>query len=170
LSKTSGQTGSMEIGNMKLTEKEIFLAETLLSRYEKRTTSWPRRRWVFLVIAIAGICVGAYLFLESWIEINSEASYEISRILESDDKPTFEEAHLWAVGSMLKVAKLLELRHQMLVFMYLEATSGFLIGVFSISLLVIIIRRWNMDERDALICKVLRAKWEDELANKRTDN
>ena len=122
------------------------------------------------MIAIAGICVGAYLFLESWIEINSEASYEISKIIESDEKPTLEEAHLWAVGSMLKVAKVLELRQKMLVLIYLEATSGFLIGVSSICLLGIIIMRWNKDERDALICKVLRAKWEDELAEKRIDN
>jgi len=170
LSKTSGLTGSMEIGNMKLSEKETVLAENLLSRYEKRTASWPRRRWVWLAIAIAGICIGAYWSLESWFALNSEASYEITKIIGSDKKPTLEEAHLWAVGSMLKVAKLLELRHQMLVFMYLEATSGFLIGVFSIGLLVIIIRRWNIDERDALICKVLRTKWEDELAEKRTDN
>lgn len=157
-------TTSIEINKMELTEKEIVLAENLLSRYEKRTASWPRRRWVWLAIAIAGICIGAYWSLESWFALNSEASYEISRIIGSDEKPTLEEAHLWAVGSMLKVAKLLELRHQMLVFIYLEATSGFLIGVFSIGLLGIIIRRWNMDERDALICKVLRAKWQDEVS------
>jgi hypothetical protein len=150
---------------MRLTEKEIVLAENLLSRYEKRTASWPRRRWVLLVIAIAGICIGAYWFLECWIAINSEASYDITKIIKSGEKPTSEEAHLWAVGSMLKVAKILEIKQQMLIFIYLEATSSVMIMVSCACFLAIIIQRWNIDERDTLICKILRAKWQDEVSH-----
>ncbi|MHC4547048.1 MAG: hypothetical protein ACYTDW_19715 [Planctomycetota bacterium] len=149
---------------MQLTEKEIVLAENLLGRYEKRTASWPRRRWVWLAIAIAGICVGAYCFLESWIAISGEASYEITRVIKSDEEPTPEEAHLWAVGSILKVAKILELRQKMLLFAYLEATIGLLMGLPSACFLGIIIHRWNIDERDALISKALWAKWRDEVS------
>ena len=167
--KISGMTTSIEIDKMRLTEKETVLAENLLSCYEKRTASWPRRRWVWLAIAIAGICSGAYWFLESWIAIKGEASYEITRVIKSGEEPTSEEAHLWAVGSMLKVAKILELRQKMLFFAYLDATGGLLAGLSSACFLGIIIHRWNIDERDALICKVLRAKWQDEVSHKQDE-
>jgi len=156
-------TDTTEKTRMRLTKKEIALAENLLSRYEKRTASWPRKRWVLLAMTIAGIFIGAYWFLDSWNAISGEASYEITNIIKSDEEPTPEEAHLWAVGSMLKVAKILELRHQMLIFVYLEATISSLLIFFCICTLGIIIQRWNINERDALICKILRAKWQDEI-------
>jgi hypothetical protein len=154
----------MEIGNMKLTEKETVLVERLLNCYEKKTASWARKRWVLLGLAIIGICASAYVAISAFADLRSQASYDIVEVIESDKSLTQENAHLWAVGMMVKIAKIFELRQEMLVLIYLEATSGFLIGVFSICLLVIIIRRWNMDERDALICKVLRAKWQDEVS------
>ncbi len=101
---------------MQLTEKEIVLAEELLNRYEKKTASWPRNRWVCVSIAIAGIFVGSYWFIESLTAINSESSYEVTEIIKSGQEPTSEEAHLWAVGTMLKAAKILELRQKMLFF------------------------------------------------------
>ncbi len=154
---------------MQLTEKEIVLAEELLNRYEKKTASWPRNRWVCVSIAIAGIFVGSYWFIESLTAINSESSYEVTEIIKSGQEPTSEEAHLWAVGTMLKAAKILELRQKMLFFVYLDATTGLLTGLFSAAYLCIIILRWNNDKRDAIICKILRAKWQEEVSRKQNE-
>lgn len=155
---------------MRFSEKEIALAEALLRRYEKRAASGPRRRCVWMMIAIAGICCGSYGFVESLAVVRCEASYDITKVIKSGEEPTYEEAHLWAVGSMLKIAKILELRQKMLFFAYLDANVSLLVGLSSACLLGIIIQRWNIYERDVLICKILRAKWQEEILHEKGEN
>ena len=155
---------------MQLTEKEIVLAENLLSRYEKRTASWGRKRWVLLGLAIIGVCAGAYVAISALADLRRQASYDIVEVIESDKSLTPENVHLWAVGMMVKIAKIFELRQEMLFFMSLDAFTAIATLIICAFFIGIIINRWNDDKRDTIICKILRAKWEDELADKRTDN
>ena len=155
---------------MRFTEEETILIERLLSCYEKKTASWNHKRWVVLALAIIGVCAGAYVVIGAFVDLSGQASYDMVKTVESDKSLTPENAHLWAAGTMVKIAKISELRQGILFYTTVDAFAGiaclFICAFFS----CIIINRWNNDKRDAIICKILRAKWQDELANSRIDN
>ena len=168
--RTSGLTGSMGIGKMRLTEEETVQVERLLSRYEKKTASWPRKRWVLLAFGVVGLCIGTHWFVRTVADLSSEASYDIAKVIESDKSLTPENAHLWALGTTVKVAKIFELRQKMLLLASLEAIAGIVTLWSCACYIAIIVSRWNVDKRDTLICKVLRAKWRDEVSDEPVDH
>jgi hypothetical protein len=84
---------------------------------------------------------------------------QVSQALEKDPPPGLE--HRWAVGCMMKISKILEARHQVVTASLIEVVIGFMWLISGVSMVCLIILRWNRGERDALICKLLRGKLQE---------
>lgn len=54
----------------------------------------------------------------------------------------------WAVGTMLKIARLLELRQQVVAYSLMEVAVGFILILGGVSMGCLIIMRWNTGERE----------------------
>ena len=146
---------------MKLTKSEIEIADRYISKRERQLAQWPLRRWLMLVIfsvfALVGyrnVSVG-----ERDIQDDKATDMQVSQALEKDPPPGLE--HRWAVGSMLKVSKILELRHQVVSYALMQVAWGTVWLLSGVIMVVLTILRWNTGERDALICKLLRGKLQE---------
>jgi len=67
----------------------------------------------------------------------------------------------WAVGTMLKVAKLLEDRQQEVAYALMEVTVGYVEILLAAVMVCLVVLRSKTRERDALICKLLRGKLQE---------
>jgi len=143
---------------MELTKSEITIADRHLSKRERELAQWPRKRWVMLVVYSVFMLVGGLIILSGQRTINDDQSMEaeMRRALGKGPPPGLEER--WAVGSMMKITTILEVRHQLVTLSLLQMAAGFLPFISGLAMVTIVILRWNAGERDALICKLLRAK------------
>jgi len=62
---------------------------------------------------------------------------------------------------MIKIGKILELRHQLVSYALMEVVLGSMQILSSVIIVCLTILRWNTGERDALICKLLRGKLQE---------
>ena len=146
---------------MELTKSEIEIADRYLSKRERQLAQWPRRRWLMLVIfsvfALIGyrnVSVG-----ERSIQDDKATDLQVSQALEEAPPPGLE--HRWAVGSMMKISKILELRHQVVSYALMQVAFGYVQLLSGAIMVCLTILRWNAGERDALICKLLRGKLQE---------
>ena len=146
---------------MELTKSEIEIAERYLSKRERQLARWPRKRWLMLVIFSVFALVGYRNIKDGEHDIQDDKAtdMQVSQALEKDPPPGLE--HRWAVGSMLKVSKILELRHQVVSYALIQVVFGYVMLLSNAIMVVLIIVRWNTGERDALICKLLRGKLQE---------
>ena len=146
---------------MQLTKNEIAIADRYLSKREKQLAQWPLKRWLLLGL-FSAFAVAGYFIERSGqrsIQDDNAADIQVSQALEKPPPPGLE--HHWAVGSMLKISKILELRHQVVTAALMQMVIGYVTIILNIGMVVLIILRWNTGERDVLICKVLRAKLQE---------
>jgi len=143
---------------MELTKSEIEIADRHIAKRERELAQWPRRRWVLLVVYSVAMIIGGLIILSGQRSINEDQSMEaeMRRALGKGPPPGLEER--WTLGAMMKITTILEARHQMVTLSLLQMAAGFLPFISGLTMVTIVIRRWNGDERDALICKLLRAK------------
>ena len=146
---------------MDLTKSEIEIADRYISKRERQLAQWPLRRWLMAVIFSVLALVG-YLTMrdgERSIQDDKATDMQVSQALEKAPPPGLE--HRWAVGSMMKVSKILELRHQVVTASLIEIALGYVQFISGVIMVGLIILRWNRGERDALICKLLRGKLQE---------
>jgi hypothetical protein len=143
---------------MELTKSEIEIADRHIAKRERELAQWPRRRWVLLVVYSVFMIVGCLIVMDGHRTIYDDQSMEaeMRRALGKGPPPGLEER--WAVGAMMKITTILEVRHQIVTVSLLQMAAGFLPFISGLSMVTIVILRWNGGERDALICKLLRAK------------
>ena len=146
---------------MELTKNEIEIADRYLSKRERQVAQWPRRRWLLLAIYSVFALLGYLILRDGQRDIKDDQAtdMQVSQALEKDPPPGQE--HRWAVGCMLKVSKILELRHQVVTASLIEVGIGGMWLISAASMVCLIIVRWNRAERDALICKLLRGKLQE---------
>ena len=146
---------------MELTKSEIQIADRYLSKRERQVAQWPIRRWLILVIFSVFALVGYRNVRvgEASIQDDKATDMQVSQALEKDPPPGLE--HRWAIGSMMKISKILELRHQVVTASLIEVGIGGMWLISGASMVCLIIVRWNRAERDALICKLLRGKLQE---------
>ncbi|HWQ91759.1 MAG TPA: hypothetical protein VN673_08810 [Clostridia bacterium] len=146
---------------MKLTKGEIKIAERCISKREKQLAQWPRKRWVLLTIYSVLMLIGYLIVNDGKRSIYDDRATEaqVSRALGEGPPPGLE--HRWAVGTMMKISTILEARHQLVTLSLMEMAAGFMPFISGLAMVCIIILRWNTGERDALICKLLRAKLQE---------
>src|SRR5437868_6804493 len=97
---------------MKLTKSEIEIADRYISKRERQLAQWPRRRWLMLAIFSVLALLGYRTVRDGdrSIQDDKATDLQVSQALEKAPPPGLE--HRWAVGSMMKISKILELRHQ----------------------------------------------------------
>jgi hypothetical protein len=146
---------------MKLTKSEIEIADRYISKRERQLAQWPRRRWLLLVIYLLLALLGYGILSHGDRSIRDDKAMDmqVSQALEKDPPPGLE--HRWAVGCMMKISKILEARHQVVTASLIEVVIGFMWLISGVSMVCLIILRWNRGERDALICKLLRGKLQE---------
>jgi hypothetical protein len=143
---------------MELTKDEIELAERHIAKRERELARWPRRRWRLLVIYSVMMLVGCLIVNDGRRSIDEDQSTEaeVSRALGRGPIPGMEDR--WVVGAMIKVGVLLEARHQVVTLSLMQMAAGLMPLLGGVSMIGIILVRWNDGARDALICKLLRMK------------
>lgn len=146
---------------MELTKNEMEIADRHISKREQQLAQWPRTRWLMLAIFLGMAFVGYRNVSDGSHSIQDDKAtdMQVSQALEKDPPPGLE--HRWAVGCMLKISKILELRHQVVSYALMEIALGYVQLLLAATFLCLTILRWNRTERDALICKLLRGKLEE---------
>ena len=109
---------------------------------------------VFALVGYRNVSVG-----ERSIQDDKATDLQVSQALEEAPPPGLE--HRWAIGSMMKISKILELRHQVVSYALMQVAFGYIQLLSGAIMVCLTILRWNAGERDALICKLLRAKLQE---------
>jgi hypothetical protein len=146
---------------MELTKVDRALADRYLSKRERQLTQWPLRRWLILIIFSVFALIGYRSVSNGQRTIRDDkvTDMQVSQALEKAPPPGLE--HRWAVGCMMKISKILELRHQEVSCALMQIVIGYM-GLLSGAIMVgLTILRWNAGERDALICRLLRAQLQE---------
>lgn len=146
---------------MELTKHELEIADRHLSKREKQLANWPRTRWLMLVIFLVMVFIGYRNLRDGMRTIDDDKTMDmqVRQSLEKDPPPGLE--HRWSVGCMLKISKVLELRHQEVTYSLMQVGLGYVQSILAVTFLSLTILRWNRTERDALICKLLRGRLEE---------
>src|SRR5690242_3736898 len=97
---------------MELTKSEIEIADRYISKRERQLAQWPYSRWLLLALFSACTVLGHRTYREGMRGISDDKATdaEVSRALGAMPPPGLE--YRWAIGSMMKMSKILELRHQ----------------------------------------------------------
>jgi hypothetical protein len=143
---------------MELTKSEIEIAERCISKRERQLAQWPSRRWLILAIFVVFALLGYRTASDGMRSIHDEKTVDsyVSATIGAAPPPGLEQR--WAVGTMLKIAKLLEDRQQVVAYAVLEVALGYLEILSAATMACLVILRSKTLERDALICKLLRGK------------
>jgi len=143
---------------MDLTQNEIAIAERHLSKRERQLAQWPRARWLILAAFAVFAFVGYRTASDGMGSLRDEKTIDsfVSATIAAGPPPGLEQP--WAVGTQLKIAKLLESRQQEVAYSILEVGLGYLEILSAATMACLVILRSKTMERDALICKLLREK------------
>jgi hypothetical protein len=143
---------------MELTKSERDIAERWISKRERQLAHWPHRRWLMLAVFGVFALLGYRTASDGMSSIRDEKTIDsfVSATIGDAPPPGLEQR--WAVGTQLKIAKLLEARQQEVAYSVLEVGLGYLQILLAATMLCLVVLRSTTVERDALICRVLRAK------------
>ena len=146
---------------MELTKSEIEIADRYISKRERRLAQWPLRRWLILVIFSVFALIGYRNVSDGMRSIDDDKATDIqvSLAIGGDPPPGLEQR--WVVGTMLKISKILESRYQVVTYALMQVALGYIEILLGAIMVCLTILRWNTGERDALICKLLRAKLQE---------
>src|SRR5258706_750026 len=109
---------------MELTKSEIEIADRYISKRERQLAQWPYRRWLTLAIFSGMMLFGYRYYSDGMRSIGDDKAtdLQVSQALEKAPPPGLE--HRWAVGCMMKISKILELRHQEVSYALMEVVLG----------------------------------------------
>jgi hypothetical protein len=146
---------------MELTKNEIEIADRWISKRERQLAQWPRRRWLILAIFSVFALLGYRSVTDGMRDIHDEKTTDlyVSSTIREAPPPGLEQR--WSVGTMLKIAKLLELRQQVVAYALMGVALGYLELLSAAIMVCLVILRSKTVERDALICKLLRWKLQE---------
>ena len=146
---------------MELTKSEREIADRWISKRERQLAQWRHRRWVILAIFVVFALLGYRTASDGMRSIRDEKTIDsfVSATIGAAPPPGLEQR--WAVGTQLKIAKLLESRQQEVAYSVLEVGLGYLEILSAATMLCLVILRSRTVERDTLICKLLREKLQE---------
>lgn len=146
---------------MELTKSEIEIAERYISKRERQLAQWPRRRWLILAIFAVFALLGYRHVSDGMRDIHDDKTIDsyVNATIGAAPPPGQEQR--WAVGTQLKIAKLLEANQQVVADAVLEVALGYLVILSAATMVCLVILRSKTVERDALICKLLRGKLQE---------
>jgi hypothetical protein len=143
--------------NLFLSPKEKSVAEQHLAKFERHVRNWNRSRWLFLGLGILCLVAGSCEVFLNWPGTDGLQSF-VER-LDSIEMPSEVPPDYWFVGELRRTARFVELQYEMLSQQMMMFVIGILLfsgGVVHVSILLC---RWNNGDRDAVLAKILRVKW-----------
>lgn len=146
---------------MELTKREIEVADRYISKRERQLAQWPRSRWLILVVYSVFMLVGYRIVSDGMRSIQEDKAIDLQASLAIGGYPSPDQEQRWVVGSMMKIAKVLESRYQVVIYSLIQVGVGCLPFFSGFTMVSLTILRWNTGERDALICKLLRGKLQE---------
>ena len=146
---------------MELTKNEIEIADRWISKRERQLAQWPHRRWLLLVIFSAFTIFGYRTVNDGMRSIDEDKAIDLQVSLAIGGDPPPGQEQRWVIGSMMKIAKVLESRYQVVAYALLQVGLGYMEILLGVALLCLTFLRWKTGERDALICKLLRGKLQE---------
>jgi hypothetical protein len=146
---------------MEFTKNEIEIADRYISKREKQLKQWPVRRWLILAIFSVGTLLGYRTMSDGMRSIHDEKTIDSYVSNSIGEYPPLGQEQRWSVGRMLKIAKLLEDRQQVVAYSLMGVALGYVEILSGVAMVCLIILRWNTGKRDALICKLLRGKLQE---------
>jgi len=146
---------------MELTKNELEIADRCLAKRERQVARWPQRRWLIIAIFSALALIGYLIQSDGMRDIRDDQAtdLQVSRAFGETPPPGLENR--WAVGTMIKIGKILDLRHQVVSYALMQVVLGSIQILAGAIMVCLVILRWNTAERDALICKLLRGKLQE---------
>jgi hypothetical protein len=146
---------------MELTKTEIAIADRYISKREKQLAQWPLKRWVILVIFSVCMFVGYQIVSDGMRSIHDDRATDAQVSSSLGEGPPPGEERRWAIGAMMKISKILELRYQVVTYSLMEVALGYVDLISGAIMVSLTLWRWNTSEKDALICKLLRRKLQE---------
>jgi hypothetical protein len=146
---------------MELTKQEIEIADRYISKRERQLAQWPLKRWLILAIFSVFMVIGYRNVSDGTQSIREDETTDLAVDRALGDGPPPGEERRWVIGAMMKMGKLLELRHQVVTYSLIQIAVGFMTLLSGVIMVCLTLLRWNIGERDALICKLLRAKLQE---------
>jgi len=146
---------------MELTKREIEIADRYISKRERQLAQWPRRRWLILAVYSVFMLVGYRIMSDGMRSIQDDKAIDLQASLAIGGDPAPGQEQRWVIGSMMKIAKVLESRYQVVIYSLIQVGVGCLPFFSGLTIVCLTILRWNTGERDALICKLLRGKLQE---------
>jgi len=146
---------------MELTKSEIEIADQYISKRERQLAQWPLRRCLILAIFSLSALLGCRIVNDGMSSINDDRAADAAVSRSLGEGPPPGEERRWAVGAMMKVGKILELRYKVMAYSLMEVALGYVQLISGAIIVCFTILRWNTGGRDALICKLLRWKLQE---------
>src|SRR5689334_6255832 len=109
---------------MELTKNEIEIAERYIAKRERQLAQWPRRRWLMLAICLVFAVVGYRTVSDGMGGINNDKATDLEVSRAFGEAPPPGQENRWAVGTMMKIGKILELRHQVVTYALMQVAVG----------------------------------------------
>jgi hypothetical protein len=146
---------------MELTKRELEIADRYISKRERQLAQWPIKRWLILAIFSVSLLLGYRNVNDGMRSIDDDRAtdLQVDRSLGEGPPPGLEKP--WIMGSMMKISKILEARYQLAIYSMMQVALGYTQLIAGAIMVCVVILRWNTRERDALICKLLRAKLQE---------
>jgi hypothetical protein len=154
---------------MELTKSEIEIADRWISKRERQLAQWPHRRWLMLAMFSVFTFFGYRIASDGMRSIHEDKTIDLQVSLAIGGDPPLGQEQRWLAGSMMKIAKVLETRYQVVTYAMMQVVLGYMMLISNIGMMALIILRWKTGERDTLICKILRSRLAERGTSDRTD-
>ncbi|MFA5554617.1 MAG: hypothetical protein WDA68_08715 [Phycisphaerae bacterium] len=150
---------------MKLTAEEKEIGNKAILKYEKEAQNWRRHLFVLLILVLLALLGGIFMLIDGFYVGFESAEECIQRYRDEADRlPSGTERDLWMVGTFRKAATILESRFELYKIATAEIVFGLLMTLTGMRGVSIIFIQWNRGPQKLLLAKILRAKWEEEIA------
>jgi hypothetical protein len=150
---------------MELTAEEKAIGNKAISKFEKGAKNWRRNLLILLIVGLLAFAVGSRSVIEG-LNVGVESMEDsIQRYVdEAEQLPSGTERDLWMVGTFRKAAIILEQRFVMYKYAVESIAFGLIAEFTGLAAIMIVVVQWRKKPQRLLLAKLLRAKWEEEIA------
>ncbi len=145
--------------NFILSPEEHNIAEKYLTKLEHSAASGKRKRSMLLFLLIFTFAYSIYLVSFAFKGLICDTS--ITEQLKRSEVPDGVLTKYWFVGEVRRTGSVLELYYRKRSLETIDCVLGILLLTFTICAGIFLCNHWNDYRRDALIAKILRAKYND---------
>jgi len=112
--------------------------------------------WLLLFFTLILIALGSYFIFESFIEILRDDT-----LVDKIQPPEVITKEYWFLAELTRITKILEILFKKSKLDTLRCTMGVIFITLSIFSSVYLFHHWNDAEKNKMISKILRIKWDE---------